>query len=941
MNSTVSLYSEIQFVGREQEKKSFDNLLRQLPNEKWVLYLYGPGGMGKTQLLKKFIEMAHRYKDEGHIVIVPQLDSVIDLYWTEHRREETLLRNIALSLAPDGFQEFFAVLQDFENESYQEFDESGLLGQERLRRAFLAGYERLDVERILLVFDTAEQASDSTRRFFRGLLHEMHEIKHQTLVLLAGRPESNAYIFDTFLESSRIDWNIGGLTEREIKKYFKNEGIYNLTQHQIAQLARKVNGRPILIALVVDWIREGNTLDELLQTQDDEFEKNLVSHVSNVKYPEDWIILFMALFDRHFDQEMVPIVLPSPTLWSKGCLDNLKRFSFVKYYSPSLNQKFGKWQLHDEMRDLIKKYVWPEHDMSGQTRNQAMQRIIKEYYDPKISDQMGQNIPDKEHIKTLQLERQYYILAIDFKKGFLEYTNLAKLAEKERESGASHLEALSDEVKPYQEKLTADEKRTLLLNRIIAAAYSERKLNPDILRVVNEQKLDDWAVTQQAELRYRLAQIYARADNPNQVIVLGSADDPETQQPAGEWWRWFQDQLKSKALTGQARRDFIKDFGRLSTTVGMAYRTQNRMNHAVYHFKQAITLYEMVDDAQLEIANVQNNLGYVYQRMGRTDEALAECLAALDIRKRIGKLDQLGYSYNVIGIIRVEQLRPQEAESTFKQALRCFKSAGVERGKGLVLVAYGRLLRQWAEHREGGMGESHEACIEQYQQSNELLNQAVSIFRRLGDWSNLMEALNEKGTLSRQIYQWEDAVAYYTESQKLAKKLENEYRVADNECDFGILYFRMGDFDKALKYSENAALLASNIPAYYLKAKACQTSASVYFENSDYERAFFAAADAAAGILRLSPDLFVDSAAKRTLEYERVIQWLKENIILKLPREYLVEQIIKILIDRWNTEIVDQKTGKKLADEFPGFIAAMARAKRDYQFLRSNKEVRV
>ena len=618
----------------------------------------------------------------------------------------------------------------------------------------------------------------------------------------------------------------------------------------------------------------------------------------------------------------------------------MTRFSFVKYYPPSLHQTFGNWQLHDEMRDLLKKYLWPEEDVTGEMKQHALEAIIQKYYDLKITDLEIQSDNDVSLLRIYNQERLYYYLLLDFDIGFNIYKQLTKDAERVVDRDVSYLEALNEEVKPYQKRMKDEQLMALQTNQIIAGMWLKKNAREQVLKLIEEQNWQNWDVLHQAEIRFRLAEIYNRSHMEKHLFELCYLPDRDAEQPEGEWISWFKNQLKDLSSTKKFL-PVLMDFGRVLNTVGMAYRSKNHMFHAIKYFKEAIRLFESVEPTVqilAAIANVQNNLGFVYQRLGRTDEALAECQAALDIRKRFNNLAQLGFSYNVIGTIRVEQLRPEEAESSFLQALGCFERANHESGRGLVLVAYGRLLRQWGEYREIS-GEPSESAYEKYYSAEPMLREAVGIFRRLGRMSDLVEALNERGTLMRQMKRWEEAISYYEESLRLACNLANEYREADNECDLGIAYFRMDDLRRALKHSELAADIAKKNEAYYLRSKARQTSASVYMKQHQYQMAITAAADAATGILRLSPDRFVESAAKRTLEYERVVKWLREKVILQLPDQNEVEKAIAVLIERWETEIVESHTGKKLVDEFPGFVTAMQRAKRDYSFLKTHPEV--
>ncbi len=944
---TQSIYPEIRFVGREDELKRFEQILEQHAREKWAILLHGPGGIGKTQLLKKFLQLAREKYSSKEESLVFSEDDIIDLYWTEHRREESLLRSLAYRLDPEGFQEFFAASEDYAHDIVSDEDTVGL---ERLRDAFLMGYSRLKPGQIILAFDTAERLTESALHFFRGLLHDMHKGKPGTLVLLAGRSEARQKVEEALGDACE-SWEIGCLDKDDIKGYLVKEGLQGLKEEDLAEIAELTGGKPIRIALVIDWLKEGNSLPELLGDLKDSkhIDRNLVRRVASVQYPQDWLILYMALFSRRFNQEFASILLPDDPEKLKEYLEGMRRFFFVKYSPPSRSQPQGNWQLHDEMRDLLNIHIWPDEDPTGEIRLQVCRKVVEGYYQPQIE----QASPDSFILADLKQEWLYYLLQIDFEKAFEKYESLAAEAEKGQERTASYFEALNAELEPYQFRMNERQRRKWKVNQVIAGSFSTEKAATErALQTMDSENWQNWDAVSQAEIRYRLARIYQRSGQMGRLFEVCAFEENQK----GEWIHRSESALR-KELSPSDHLAILLDYARLLTVVGLAYRSQNHMNHAIACFKEAIRICETVRAEDFEIqkaialavANAQNNLGYVYQRMGRTDEALAECQAALEIRERFGNPEQLGYSYNVIGTIRVEQLRPEEAESCFRKARSYFEKANFESGIGLVLVAHGRLLRQWGQYRQIH-GEPTEKAKEKYEAAKPMLTQAVEIFRRLGDRPNLTEALNEKGTLLRQVQRWDEAESCYTESLRLAVGLSNQYRQADNECDLGILYFqkwkadgRPEDAEKALEHSERAAKIADEAQTYYIKSKARQTSASIYLEKArqgwaeGYKFAFEAAADAATGILRLSPNRFVESAAKRTLEYERVVRWLREEVIMQLPDQGLVDELVNLLTERWKNEIVEPETGKKLVTEFPGFITAMQSARRDYQLLKNPK----
>jgi len=54
----TSLYATPELVGREEILNQCENILTDASSEPKLVFLHGPGGIGKTRLLQKFLEIA-------------------------------------------------------------------------------------------------------------------------------------------------------------------------------------------------------------------------------------------------------------------------------------------------------------------------------------------------------------------------------------------------------------------------------------------------------------------------------------------------------------------------------------------------------------------------------------------------------------------------------------------------------------------------------------------------------------------------------------------------------------------------------------------------------------------------------------------------------------------------------------------------------------------
>jgi hypothetical protein len=176
-------YGEAIFIGREDQIAFFEQMLENPDRSNWILSLCGAGGAGKTQLLRRFAEIARQRRAD----LVTR--DLIDLYWTANQRELGILKTIADQLGPEQFKSFYTALGNYQNLLAQAEPDSNLVRERalRARTRFLEAYGGLGADRIVLLFDTAEIVTDAIARFWHELLPEFKKVHRGTLVVIAGR----------------------------------------------------------------------------------------------------------------------------------------------------------------------------------------------------------------------------------------------------------------------------------------------------------------------------------------------------------------------------------------------------------------------------------------------------------------------------------------------------------------------------------------------------------------------------------------------------------------------------------------------------------------------------------------------------------------------------------------------------------------------------------
>ncbi len=252
--------------------------------------------------------------------------------------------------------------------------------------------------------------------------------------------------------------------EREEQNY---KGLANEIENEILnsdegfkKLYLLTGGRPIYIALTLDWFTRGFALAELAEKSVDEiqddlerikkkFEKSLVERVKDLGTPLSTIVRYASRFKKGFTLDMmIRLMNHEKEEYTedeiKDALEEFKKLSFVKspYVTPDKERRLF---LHDEMYDLIDKYVWggDYHDLSKQ--KEIARFISNEIYGNRQSGLIGEVYKKIERTnlfrdwlslrrkaEALWTEKLFYELDADPMNGYYLYDKLDTVALSQR-----------------------------------------------------------------------------------------------------------------------------------------------------------------------------------------------------------------------------------------------------------------------------------------------------------------------------------------------------------------------------------------------------------------------------------------------------------------------------------------------------------------------------
>lgn len=863
MTDSTPLYSKPIFIGREEQLNAFRRVLELPKRETWILYLVSEGGLGKTKLLEQFAIEAQEYaRSQGAKLFCTT--ETIDFYWTKNQRIRGILENIAQQLSPEVFASFLERTQ--KEPDSERFITPMFVEEEREIQLFLECYEQLaDQSVILLLFDTLEMCEPWMKKFWTEVFPRLST---NTIAVLAGRPYRSmeeeqvgrsrfGEILKVFEPGQVQEIPLSYFDLKLTRKYLEEESI-ETSPALIEKLYEMSAGRPIILALTCDWIKiHGRDLAELLAHKERrEFQVDLVKRIRHLAFGQDQAILAMSHFYRRFDENLMAFVFKQDLQWVRQVLAEVSRYSFVKYRESIPGGAPGNSLLHDEMRRLVEEHVWPIVDPSGQQRQYWSERVLP-YYDILIEQSEG-----RLEKFILWLEKLHYMLEHD-PAGCHDY--ISELYRKRaRAENDVDVRMIAAEIEPYAKRLPP---KDVDFTRF----YQEW---------INIKTTGDFSsgVEGLLELEHRSTLGEYEASQLHHWLATALAADGQLEQAKQYAHRALED-LQARGAT---LPDDSPEQGVIQEGIGGIYNSLGLIARRGGDFDAAIRNYELALDTRISWAfraTVENNLSYALLVSGDARRAEKVCRRALNRRLQMDVPNELGLSYNVLGIILTDLMQNSEASTCFEEALTCFEQAGNKRGEALSLIGLGRLLRKWGEYKERRGLETFKQVHQQYYQpAVEKLELACDILRTQDDEMTLGEALDELGCAYRESISWQDAEDNLEAAYEIYKEAQIKPKMADTLQNIAIVYQLQQKWDQASKYAEEVEALARETSSFYVFSKAKWTLGDVAFARGDAQWAFREYSQAGILLAQPSSDLTMYDSRAREMLFEDLVEHIKRQV---------------------------------------------------------------
>jgi tetratricopeptide (TPR) repeat protein len=752
-------------------------MIQDFQPERWILNIYGEAGIGKTRLIARLSDL---FDESG---LGGRRTGVIDFYDLANRRKVGLIRIISDSLGLD-LRPVFGV--------YDQVSRAEFVGESRsaeeLRRAEEAVIEKFREELtglrqnerpLVLFFDTFD---DNVQRTNVGqwFVSECLPLINQAVPIIAVVGGRQSITAPAELEPHIVGAYLGKLTQQETADFFVAMGLGGLGHQAVKELwERAGQGRPILVAILADWLTKGQVSPgHILDIPPDRFEPELLRFIlSGLEVGEDErrLLLLMAHLHHRFDAEVFRAVHsaedgelfdPNPVF------SRLARFSFVKYrpHVPSC-------LLHDEMRELIHQQVFPEFDTAGDTRSRWSKDISAHYYSPQIA-----HASERMTAQTLQAEQLYhecfaYVNSGEFNRDLLRVKPARSLPE-----GATPL--------------------TVFWYRL---DESWRPQNLDQMELLLQVLTEAWAALRLRKLE--VPEEKARFQNLCWIREAGLGWLCVSQRQFGKAEEALQRMLSDQALPARLRATVLAVLGE------SAFR-QADDDKAVEYLRQALALFDKLGAAgeaqppliatemgiPAERHRILNTFGVIHRRHGELDQALEEFEQAFRLAKEAGDDEWIAAAQNNMGNIYRYQGRYEKARTHCRRAMKRRRDIGYEYDIGLSHNTLGLVYRDLGEYADARMH----------------TEDALRISREYNDAEFQVRALINLGYIAFLTGHHDEAMDRYREAQRLCERTRLELELPRLFSKWGLVYQALGDFRQAEEaFREGHALAEEKHDALY------------------------------------------------------------------------------------------------------------------------------
>jgi tetratricopeptide (TPR) repeat protein len=619
-----------------------------------LTFIWGPGGIGKTWLVR---EMMGRARQQEAFLVARD---VIDMFATGSRHLEGVMEAIIaqlsspegdvpdlnkVSLPEDAFSDYRKGKESLDAARQQEG--YAQVGLEAGLNALVATFRRElgQVVRkypVVLAFDTFEHVQDTAVGWW--LLSEEGLQMPGLLCIVSGRKANPG-------DPKQLE--LGGLSDAAALNFYKRYRPSlllwgDLSQEDvdyISQLNRLAQGNPLLLGLAIFWLHDTPLSDSEWQSLSQaEFQRRIASWLSpatalrpgtlfpgvrqEMADPLRQTLVCMAYLNRRFNRDLLTQLIATgyvygasaDELWQILTGNRVPDFFYMKL------RPDAEIQLHDKLAEMLRLLVLPDmpHEWFDKQLPDFATDVIRWY------DNLIAGAADDLQKAILQVEKLAYTLQLDVRADArqLEWTDAPEAERLTRLLPPDYVQAkvLLAEFQQQQ----SDILNRLVIQELSPQFVSEFPLDDryEMCTTLGEMAQGAFLLKEAALYWHHAFETAQKTGNLRQQIFALRWESNSTWRH--DWQKAFKLLDQAEELCSQAP-EFSPE---ILYSKGFILRQQDDLDEAVGWYEKALESARIHKADQSVTATIMNDLGYAQLLIGHYDKTEALVKMAAVLRKR-------------------------------------------------------------------------------------------------------------------------------------------------------------------------------------------------------------------------------------------------------------------------------------------------------------------
>jgi tetratricopeptide (TPR) repeat protein len=330
---------------------------------------------------------------------------------------------------------------------------------------------------------------------------------------------------------------------------------------------------------------------------------------------------------------------------------------------------------------------------------------------------------------------------------------------------------------------------------------------------------------------------------------------------------------EAMALCNQSGKIGVKfrdvSLGQAYNNLGVIYESMGRFSDAVEQYEFSLAVRKRVGDKK-GMAASYNNLGGIYRLKGDFDKALDFHLSSLKIKEELGDKKGMGTSYNNIGNIYHQMHDFSKALQFHLKSLAIKEELGNRKGMADSYISLGLIQKE--------RGELDKAL--------EFYLKGVLIYEESGNLQRMAIAYNNIGNLLYSKADYPGSMEYHFKSMEIRKKLEDLNGISASCFNIGNTYFKLGNIIKSKELHIEAMGYArrsnskTDLMAIFKALASCDSALGNYRSAFEYIKLFS----------RTKDSVFNEESARKTAELQTLFESEKKDKELILKDTQILKQ---------------------------------------------------